>query len=50
MIKPERKAQIIADYEKAEARIKKISKKSLVDVLSALDEEEGIETCSVCHL
>ena len=50
MIKPERKAQIIADYKKAEARIKKLSKKSLVDVLSALDEEEGIESCSVCHL
>ncbi len=50
MIKPERKAQIIADYKKAEARIKKRPKQSLFDVLSVLDEEEGFEPCSVCQL
>lgn len=51
MVKPARKAQIIAEYKKAEARIKKDRpKQSLFDVLSALDEEEGFEACSVCQL
>lgn len=50
MIKPDRKAQIISDFKKAEARIRVGSKKSLFEVLSALDEEEGLEPCSVCHL
>jgi len=50
MIKPERKAQIIADYKKAESRITRKPNQSLFDVLSVLDEEEGFETCSVCHL
>ncbi len=49
MIKPERKAQIIEDYKKAEARIKKKPNQRLFDVLSVLDEEEGVEPCSVCH-
>lgn len=50
MLKPERKAQIIADYKKTEARIKKKPNQSLFDILSVLDEEEGFEPCSVCHL
>ncbi len=50
MIKPERKAQIIEDYKKAEGRIKNKPNQSLFEVLSILDEEEGFEPCSVCHL
>ena len=50
MIKPERKAQIIENYKKNEARIKKKPNQTLFDVLSVLDEEEGFEPCSVCHL
>ena len=50
MIKPGRKAQIIADYKKAEVRMNKKPNQRLFDVLSVLDEEEGFEPCSVCHL
>lgn len=47
----ERRGRIIDEHKKLEARLKKEkSNKTLIDVLSQLDEDEGFNPCPACHL
>jgi len=47
----ERRGRIIDEHKKLEARLKKEkSNKTLIDVLSELDEDEGFNPCPACHL